>query len=93
MGEQEQMIAIGKTMTKYRDLKARMADLESQARGFASDLERVAQALKAPLRADPNLSIPDLAKIREVLTDLQETAQQLAVHRANLVNFGVEPKD
>jgi hypothetical protein len=93
MGEQEQIIAMGKTVTRYRGLKGRMADLESQARGFASDLERVAQALKAPLRADPNLSIPDLAKIREVLTDMHDTAQQLGVERANLVNFGVEPKD
>jgi hypothetical protein len=93
MGEEEQMIAIGRTVTRYRDLKAHMAALELKAREFAGDMERVSQALKNPLRADPVISIPETAEVRAVLRDVHDTALQLDTERRNLIQFGVEPKD
>jgi hypothetical protein len=93
MSEEDQLRVKGITVTKYVELKSHLATLGAKADQLARSLDRVSQALKAPVTADPTMPIPEPTVIRSLLEEIHETATELQSYRQNLQGFGIELKD
>lgn len=94
MTEDQEMAAVGRLTTEYRDTKARLSSLTAEARRIGERMRETAhQLINTPADVDPDhFREPD--RLRALVAEIRELTGKRARIGAELVEMGVlDPED